>query len=61
MDNINLFTDLFESIPDYRKIVFSMFSIKNDVGFLTECGLLKNDLNRLCSEFENIFTEQNED
>ena len=27
MDNINYFTDLFESIPDYKKIVFLMFLI----------------------------------
>ena len=30
MDNVSDFKDLFESIPDYKKIVFLMFLIKND-------------------------------
>ena len=46
----NYFEDLFESIPDYRKIEILMFLIKNDVGILHECGILKNDNNRLCLE-----------
>ena len=29
---------MFESIPDYRKIVLLVFLIKNDVNFLYECG-----------------------
>ena len=41
MDNINCFKDLFESIPNYRKIVLLMFLIKNDDNLLTECGYLK--------------------
>ena len=36
MNNVNYFADLFESIPDYKKIVLLMFSIKNDVNFLYE-------------------------
>ena len=31
------FKNLFESIPDYRKKVLSMFLIKNDGDLLTEC------------------------
>ena len=38
MNNINYFKDLFESKPDYKKIVLLTFLIKNDVTFLYECG-----------------------
>ena len=38
-----------------------MFSIKNDVDLLNDCGLLKNDIIRLDLEFEKILMEQNED
>ena len=31
MNSVNYSEDLFESIPDYRKIVLLMFLIKNDV------------------------------
>ena len=34
MNNVYYFTDLFESIPDYKKIVLLKFLIKNDVSFL---------------------------
>ena len=52
---------MFESIPEYRKIVLLMFLIKNDENILEECGFLKNDITRLCLEFKNILMEQNED
>ena len=61
MNNVNYFTDLFESIPDYKKIVLLMFLIKNDVNFLYECGFLKGDINYLYREFKNILLELNED
>ena len=61
MDHINYFTDLFESIPDYKKTVLLMFLIKNDVNFLYECGFLKGDINFLCKEFKNILLEMNEE
>ena len=35
MDNINYCKDLFESIPDYKKIVSLLFLIENDVNFFT--------------------------
>ena len=54
MDNINYFEDLFESMPDYKKIVLLMILIKNDVNFLYECGFLKGDINFLYKEFKNI-------
>ena len=61
MNNVNYFEDLFESIPDYNKIVILMFSIKNDVNFLYECGFLKGDINFLYKEFKNILLELNEE
>ena len=61
MNNINYFKDLFESIPDYKKIVLLMFLIKNDVNFLYECGFLKGDINFIYKEFENILLELNEE
>ena len=48
MDHVNYFKDLFESIPDYRKIVMLLFPIKNDIDKLNECGFFKNATNRLC-------------
>ena len=38
-----------------------MFSIKKDNDFSTECGFLKSDINRLCTEYKNILIEQNEE
>ena len=38
-----------------------MFSIKNDVNFLSECGLLKGDINFLYKELKNILLELNEE
>ena len=61
MRNANNFKDLFESIPDYKKIVLLKFLIKNDVNFLYECGFLKGDINFLYREFKNILLELNED
>ena len=61
MNNVKYFKDLFESIPDYKKIVLLMFLIKNDVNFLYECGFLKGDVKFLSEEFKNILLELNED
>ena len=61
MNNVNYFTDLFESIPDFKKIVLIMFLIKNDVNFLNECGFVKVDITFLYEEFKNILLELNED
>ena len=38
MFHVNYFEDLFESIPEYRKIKLMMFLIENDVDLFTECG-----------------------
>ena len=59
MDNDIYFKELFESVPDYRKTVIIMFSIKNDSDLLQECGFLKSDINRLHEDFKNILLEQN--
>ena len=37
MDHKYYFKDLFESIPNYRKIVSLTFLIENDVDLPTEC------------------------
>ena len=58
--------DLFESIPDYRKIVLLIFLIQNDkdllheIGF-SERGFSERDNNRLNLDFKNILIEQHED
>ena len=57
MNNVNYFKALFESIPDYKKIVFLMFLIKNDVNLFYECGFLRGDINFLYKEFKNILLE----
>ena len=61
MKNVNFLKDLFESIPDYKKIVLLMFLIKNDVSFLYERGSLKGDISFLFKEFKNILLELDED
>ena len=61
MDNINYFKDMFESIPDYRKILILMFSNQNDKNLIKEIGFSKNDINLLKIEFKNILLEEHED
>ena len=61
MDNVIYVKDLFESIPDYKKIVLLMILIENDVSFLYECGFLKGDINFLYKEFKKNLLELNED
>ena len=61
MDNSNYFKDIFESIPDYKKIVLLIFLIKNDENFLKEIGFSKNSINLLNLEFKNILLEEFED
>ena len=54
MNNQNYFTDIFESIHDYKKVVLLIFLIQNDQNLLNEIGFSKNDINRLSIEFKNI-------
>ena len=61
MNHVNYFKDLFESLPDYGKIVLFRFLIKKVNELLTECGILKNDINSLNKEFRNVSIEQNEE
>ena len=60
MNNVKYLKDLFESIPDYKKIVLLLFLIKNDVNFLYECGFLKSDIEFLYKEFKFVLLELNE-
>ena len=61
MVNINFFKNLFESIPEYRKIVLIIFLIPNDDDLLKESGFLKSDINRVKNEFKIILMEQNKE
>ena len=58
MNYENYFKDIFESIPDYRKIVLLIFSIQNDKNLLHEVGFNEHDINRLNLEFKKILIEQ---
>ena len=60
MNNSNFFRVIFESIPDYKKIIFLLFLIKNDKVFLLEIGLSERENNRLNLGFKNIVLEQQE-
>ena len=51
---------MFESIPNYRKIVLIIFLIKNDKIFLKEVGCRENDNNRLILEFKILLIEHEE-
>ena len=56
MNIVNYFTDLFESVPDYKKIVLIMFLNRNDVTFFNEFGFLKGDINFLYKKLKKHFT-----
>ena len=58
MNNITYSKDIFESIPDYRKIVLLIFLIQNDKNLLKEIGFSKNDINLLNLEFKKILLEE---
>ena len=61
MDKVKYFIDLFESIPDYRKIILLVFLINDDKNFLKEIGFNERDINRLNLEFKNNLIEQHGD
>ena len=61
MNNLNYFNDMFESIPDFRKIVLLMFLIKNHVNLLYECGFLKGDIRYQYKKYKNILLELNQE
>ena len=60
MNYENFFKHLFKSVPDYRKMAFSMFWFQNDKDLIKECGFFKNDVHRLFLELKNISREANE-
>ena len=49
MNYSNCFRDLFESIPDYKKILL-MILIKNDKGLLPDIGFSERVIHRLFLE-----------
>ena len=58
---MNYFKDMFESIPDYKKIVLLIFLIQNDKNLLKEIGFSKKDINLINLEFKNIILEEFEE
>ena len=58
MNNANYFKDIFESIPDYRKIVLLILLIKNDEDFLVEIGFSERDINLLNLEFKSFLIKE---
>ena len=60
MDIVNYFTDLFESISDYRKTVLLKVLIQNDKNSSKEMGFSKNDNNVIILEFKKILLEEYE-
>ena len=52
---------MFDSTPDYRKLVLLMFLVKNDDDFLEESGFLKSDFNRLYKQYKKNSLKQNEE
>ena len=57
MEHEKFFKDDFESSPDYRKIVSTMFLFRNDVDLWTECGFLKTDMNGVCVDVKKVLIE----
>ena len=48
------FKHIFESIPDYKKIVLLLFIFQNDKKLFHEIGFSEHDINRLNLEFKKI-------
>ena len=61
MNNSKYFKDIFESIPEYKKIVLLFFLIQNDKNLLLEIGFSERDINHSNLELKNILIEQHED
>ena len=57
----NYFKDMFEAIPDYRKIVLLMLLNINDTDLLHVIVFSARDINRLNLEFKNILLVQHEE
>ena len=61
MNNEKYFKDIFESIPNYRKIVLLIYLIQNDKSFLQEIGFSKNIINSLNLEFNKVLIHKFEE
>ena len=61
MNYENYSKDLFEPRSDYRKIVLSMFLIKDDKKLIIEVGLSERDINRINLKFKIFLLEQHEE
>ena len=59
MNYENFLRDMFDSKPDYRRIVLLLFLIKIDKDLILEISVSEHDINRLILEFKNILMEQN--
>ena len=57
----NYFKDMFESVPEYTKIVLLIFLIQNHSDLLKECGFLKSDISRLTKQLKTTLIEQTEE
>ena len=56
----NFFKDIFESIPDYKKVVLLIFLIQNDKILLREVGFSERDINHLNLQFKNKSIEEHD-
>ena len=61
MDYVNYFKDMFQSIPNFRKIAVLIFLFQNEKKLLGENGSSERDDNRLNLEFKNILIEHREE
>ena len=61
MNYENYLKDLFESLEDYRKIIFLIFLIQNDKKLKREIGFSKKNINRSILKFKNILVDQHEE
>ena len=61
MEYVDYFKDMFESIPNDRKIILIIFLFQNDKKLLREIGFSERDISRLYLEFKNILKERHEE
>ena len=61
MNYENYFKDIFESIPDYKKIVLLIFIFQEVRKLLLEIGFSENDIDCINLEFRKILIKQHEE
>ena len=54
MEDINYFKDMLNSLPNYRKIIFLCFIIKQDDTMLKEFGLSDDFIEKLYNDCKQI-------